>query len=157
MAQQAFPDGRLVYLHCSSIFSGTDAHVRKGKKILQLLEKHKASINILTNEYTLQAIAAVAKELLDEQIFESLPRAELRFPELLQLSETQVADRAASEAEAIRIETKAAHDIVLTSDEEGGEERLDVGQGEKRAELKRKLEDNAEDGDNNQSNAVKLW
>ena len=32
MAQQPSPDGRLVYLHCSSIFSGANAHVRKAKK-----------------------------------------------------------------------------------------------------------------------------
>ena len=73
MAKQHSPDGRLVYLHCSSIFSGANAQVRKAKKVSQLLNKHKASIKILTNEFTLPAVAAVAKELLEKQIFESLP------------------------------------------------------------------------------------
>ena len=122
MAKQRSPDGRLVYLHCSSIFSGANAHVRKAKKVSQLLQKHKASIKILTKEFTLPAVAAVAKELLEEQIFESLPRAKLRYPELFQPSETQEAERAASEAEVIRIEAEAAQDIVLTSDDEGGDE-----------------------------------
>lgn len=137
MAKQRSPDGRLVYLHCSSIFSGANAHVRRVKKISQLLEQHKASIKILTKEFTLPAIAAIAKELLEEQIFESLPRAKLRYPELFQPSETQEAERAASEAEVIRIEAEAAQDVVLTSDDEGGDECLEFEQGEQRTKLER--------------------
>ena len=119
--------GRRVYLHCSSIFSGANTHVRKVKKIPQLLEKHKVFIIIFTQGFTLSAVAAIAKELLEEQIFEFLPRAKLRYPELFQPSETQEAERAASEAEVIRIEAEAAQDIVLTSDGEG-EDELDSGQ-----------------------------
>ncbi|KAL8718239.1 MAG: hypothetical protein Q9225_004597 [Loekoesia sp. 1 TL-2023] len=144
MANQRSPDGRLVYLHCSSIFSGANAHVRKVKKISQLLEKHKASIKILTREFTLPAIATVTKELLEERIFESLPRARLRYPELFQLSEIQEAERAASEAEVLRIEAEAAQDIALTSDDEGGDECLDLEQGEKPAEPKGTLKDRTE-------------
>lgn len=157
MPKQHSPDGRLVYLHCSSIFSGANAHVRKVKKISQLLEKHKASIKMLTKEFTLPAVAAIAKELLEEQIFESLPRARLRYPELFQPSETQEAERAASEAEVIRIEAEAAQDIVLTSDDEGGDECPDFEQGEQQAEPEGTLEDKAEAGDNVQINAVRLW
>lgn len=157
MAKQRSPDGRLVYLHCSSIFSGTNAHVRKVKKISQLLEKHKPSIKILTKEFTLSAVAAVAKELLEEQIFESLPRAKLRYPELFQPSETREAERAASEAEVIRIEAEAAQDIVLTSDDEGGDGYLDFEQGEQRAEPEGTLEDKAEAMENVQISAVELW
>ena len=90
------------------------------KKIIQLLEMHKASIEILTREFTIPDIAATAKDLLEDQIFESLPRARLRYPELFQPSETQEAERAASEAEVVRIEAEAAHDTVLISDEEDG-------------------------------------
>lgn len=156
MAKQRSPDGRLVYLHCSSIFSGANAQVRRVKKISQLLEKHKASIKILTKEFTLPAVAAIAKELLEEQIFESLPRAKLRYPELFQPSETQEAERAASEAEVIRIEAEAAQDIVLTSDDEGGDECPDFEQGEQQAEPEGTLEDKVEAGDNVQINAVRL-
>ena len=157
MPKQHSPDGRLVYLHCSSIFSGANAHVRKVKKISQLLEKHKASIKMLTKEFTLPAVAAIAKELLEEQIFESLPRARLRYPELFQPSETQEAKRAASEAEVIRIEAEAAQDIVLTSDDKGGDECPDFEQGEQQAEPEGTLEDKAKAGDNVQINAVRLW
>ena len=155
MAKQRSPDGRLVYLHCSSIFSGANAHVRRVKKVSQLLEKHKASIKILTKEFTLPAVAAVAKELLEEQIFESLPRAKLRYPELFQPSETQEAERAASEAEVIRIEAEAAQAVVLTSDDEGGDE--DFEQSEQRARPEGTLEDKADAEDNVQISAVQLW
>ena len=157
MTQKRSPDGRLVYLHCSSIFSGANAEVRKAKKVSQLLQKHKASIKILTKEFTLPAIAAIAKELLEERIFESLPRAKLRYPELFQPSETQEAERAASEAEVVRIEAEAAHDIVLTSDDEGGDECLDVGESQQRAEPEGTLEDRVEAPDNVQTSAVELW
>ncbi|KAL8848211.1 MAG: hypothetical protein Q9221_006780 [Calogaya cf. arnoldii] len=133
MAQQRYPDQRLVYLHCSSIFSGANAQVRRAKKISQLLQKRKAAISILTNEFPVSAVAPVAKELLEERIFESLPRAKLRFPELFQQSETQEAARAASEVEVIRIEAEAVQDAVLTSDNEGGDECLEIGQGESKA------------------------
>ena len=157
MAKSRSPDGRLVYLHCSSIFSGANAHVRKVKKISQLLEKDKASIKILTKEFTLPAIAAVAKELLEEQIFESLPRAKLRYPELFQPSQTQEAERAASEAEVLRIEAEAAQDMVLTSDDEGGEECLDFGQGEQRAEPEGTVGNKAKAPNNVAISAIRLW
>lgn len=157
MAKQRSPDGRLVYLHCSSIFSGANAQVRKVKKISQLLEKHKASIKILTKEFTLPAIAAIAKELLEEHIFESIPRAKLRYPELFQPSGTQEAERAASEAEVVRIEAEAAQDIALTSNDEGEDERPDSEQGEQQAEPEGTAEDKAEAEHNVQINAVRLW
>lgn len=157
MAKQRSPDGRLVYLHCSSIFSGANAQVRRVKKVSQLLEKHKTSIKILTKEFTLPAIAAIAKELLEEEIFESLPRAKLRYPELFQLTETQEAERAASEAEVVRIEAEAAQDLVLTSDNEGGDECLDFKQSGQRAEPEGTLKDKAEAPDNAQIRAVEMW
>ncbi|KAI4285995.1 MAG: hypothetical protein L6R38_000222 [Xanthoria sp. 2 TBL-2021] len=152
MGQQHSPDSRLVYLHCSSIFSGANAQVRRPKKITQLLQKHNAAIKILTKEFPLPAVAAVAKELLEERIFESLPRAKLRYPELFQLSETQEAERAASEVEVIRIEAEAVQDVVLTSDNEGGDECLDLEQGERKA----KLDGTSEDKDI-PINAVGQW
>jgi len=151
MAMQRSPDGRLVYLHCSSIFSGTNAHVRKVKKVSQLLEQHKASIKTLTKEFTLPAIAAVAKELLERKVFESIHRARLRYPELFQPSEIQEAERAASEAEVVRIEAEAAQDIVLTSDDEGGDECPASEQGEQPAETGGTLEDNAGAGNSQRS------
>ena len=122
VADQPCPDKKLVYLHCSPIFSGANAKVRRPKKIYQLLEQHKVSITIPPKYFTLPAIATVVKELLDEEIFESPPRAKLIYPELFQPSEAQEAERAASEAEVVRIEAHAVHDIVVRSDVNGGEE-----------------------------------
>ncbi|KAL8990380.1 MAG: hypothetical protein Q9177_000955 [Variospora cf. flavescens] len=157
MAQQRSPDRRLVYLHCSSIFSGANAQVRKAKKITQLLQKHKGAIKILTKEFSLAAVAAVAKELLEEGIFESLPRAKLRYPELFQPSETQEAERAASEVEVIRIEAEAIQDVVLTSDNEGGDESPNFEQGEPKTKPDGASDDEAKAGDNIQTNAVGQW
>ena len=157
MAQQRSPDRRLVYLYCSSIFSGANAQVRRVKKISQLLENHKASIKILRKEFALPAIAAVARELLEEQIFESLPRAKLCFPELFQESETQEAERAASEAEVVRVEAEAAKDIVLTYDGEGGDECLDFEQNEEQVEPEETTEIKAEAGENVQIDSGRLW
>ena len=157
MPKQPSPDGRLVYLHCSSIFSGANAQVRRPKAVTRLLEQRKESIKILTKEFPLPAIAATAKELLEEEIFESLPRAKLRFPELFQTSETQEAERAASEAEVVRIEAEAAQDIVLTSDDDGGDECLDYEEGEQRAEPGEILEDENEAPDNVQISADEPW
>ncbi|CAO1597683.1 hypothetical protein XANCAGTX0491_001483 [Xanthoria calcicola] len=122
MVEQHLPDGRLVYLHCSSIFNGPYAQIRQLKKVRQLLEKHQKSIKILTKEYTLPDIAAVAKGLLENQVFESLPEAKLRYPELfLPSSKSQKAKRVASEVEVLRTEAQAVQDAVLSSDDKGGE------------------------------------
>ena len=157
MANQRSPDGRLVYLHCSSIFRGANAQVRKLKKIVQLLQQHKASIEILTREFSLPAIAAVVKELLEDQIFESLSRARLRYPELFQPSETREAEREASETEVIRMEAEAAQDIVLTSDDEGADECLEYEQGGQRGEPEGMSKDKVEVPDEVQTRAVELW
>lgn len=120
------PDQRLVYLHCSSIFKGPNAQIRRQKKVTEVISKHKKSIEILTKEFPLDAIATVAKALLDEQIFESLPRAQLHFPELFQPSETQEAERASSEAEVARVEAEAVQETVVTSDDESEEEVFNI-------------------------------
>lgn len=122
----------------------------------RLLRERKTSIEILTKEFTLDAIAAVAKQLLDEEIFESLPRAKLRYPELFQTSKTQEADRAASEAEVIRIEDEAAQNIVLTSDDEGEEECLEFDRNDEYAEPKEALDDNAEVSGNVHQSAAEV-
>ncbi|KAL8784133.1 MAG: hypothetical protein Q9195_009157 [Heterodermia aff. obscurata] len=157
MANQQHPDGRLVYLHCSSIFSGADAHIRKVKKISQLLQKHKASIKILTKEFTLTAIGAVAKQLLEEGIFESLPRARLRYPELFQPSETQEAERAASEADVLRIEAEAARDILLTSDDDREDVCLGFEQEEEQVGPEGTVRAGVKDLENVQAGAARKW
>ena len=157
MVKQRSPDGRLVYLHCSSIFSGANAQVRKAKKISQLLQKHKKSIKILTGEFDIQAIAAVAKGLLENHIFESLPQARLRYPELFQPSETQEAERAASEAEVLRIEAEAAQDVVLISDGDGEDDCLHYEQGKASTEPEGTLKDKTKTPETIQAGTIPSW
>jgi hypothetical protein len=116
------PDPASVYLHCSSIFKGPNAEIRRPKKILKLLSQHRNSIEILTNEFPLGVIAMVAKELLDERIFESLHLAKLIFPELFQTSEKQDAERAASEADTAKTEAEAVREVTARSEAEWEDE-----------------------------------
>ncbi len=112
------PEERLVYLHCSFIFTGTNAEVRKLKKITQILLKHKASIRNFLDEFGLGNVSVVAKKLLKERVFESRHRAELRFPELFQRSEAEEIGGTGPEAEVVSFETEAAHEALGTSEEE---------------------------------------
>ncbi|MCJ1263057.1 hypothetical protein MMC22_002927 [Lobaria immixta] len=82
------------------------------------LEAHQASINFLTQEFSLDVITSVAKELLQEGIFESTSRAKLRFPELFETTPAQNLERAASEAEVARSEAAAIEKAIELSDQE---------------------------------------
>ena len=115
------PEERLVYLHCSSIFTGTDAEVRKLKKVTQILLKHKASIRGLIDEFGLENVSVVAKKLLKERVFESLHRAQLRFPELFQRSEAEEVGGTDPEAEVVSFGIEAAHEALGNSEEEDHE------------------------------------
>ena len=81
------PEERLVYFYCSSIFTGTNAEVRKLKKVTQILLNHKASIRGFIDEFGLENVSVVAKKLLKEHVFQSEYQAQLRFPDLFQKSE----------------------------------------------------------------------
>lgn len=116
------PDRKLVYLHCSSIFKGANARVRKIKTIIQLLNKHRTSIKILTDQSPLSAIASVAKSLLEQGIFELQPRARLHFPDLFQPSERQEAQREASEAKVAKSEAETVQETAVNSDEQSDKE-----------------------------------
>ena len=47
MASRRLPDGKLVYIYCSSIFSGIKANTRNPKKVSQLLEENEECIKVL--------------------------------------------------------------------------------------------------------------
>jgi hypothetical protein len=118
--QTPLPDQGLVYLNCSSIFNKANAQIRQQKKIVQVLSQHQNSIKTLTKDFSIEAIAAVVKRLLHQQIFDSNPLAKLHFPEFFQPSEAQEAEAEAevSEAEVARLEAEAVQETVVTSDEE---------------------------------------
>ena len=118
MMAQRLPDQRLVYLHCRSIFHGTNAQLRQIKSIRRILETRRASIHFLTKDFSLDIIASVAKDLLQEGIFESTSKARLRFPEVFETTPAQKSERAASEAEAARSEALAIERATQLSDNE---------------------------------------
>ena len=111
------PEEKLVYFYCRSIFTGTNAEVRKLKKVRQLL-KHKASIRGFIDEYGLENVSVVAKKLLTERIFETSRRARRRFPELFESSEADEVGGTAPETELLSFETAAAREALGTPEEE---------------------------------------
>src|SRR5579862_8363964 len=112
MAQNP-PDERLVYLALKNIFKGADAHLRKPKKIRDLILNHQDQSNVrdLVQEHNIDNVCNVAKGLLEQQIFESTLKAKIRFPEVFEVSPAQSAERAVSEAEAARTEADAIKDV----------------------------------------------
>ena len=115
MNKQRRPEDRLVYLYCSSIFSGVNAQVRQSKQILRLLEEHSTSISALTKEYTLPAIVLTAKGLLGYGVFESSRKAKQLFPDLFEPTQTQKTQRATSDVDDVNDETQQAKKQGLAS------------------------------------------
>ena len=119
------PEERLVYSHCSSIFTGTNAEVRKLKKVRQILLDHKASIRGFLDEFGLEDVSVVAKKLLKEGVFQSLHRAQLRFPDSFQRSEVGEVGRTVPEAEFGSFETEAEYEALGISEDDHGYSPID--------------------------------
>lgn len=76
------PPEHIVYLSCREIFANTHTQIRHPTVILRRLENCKHLLQPLLAKYKLDAIAAVAKHLLEEKIFESPLRVREAFPTL---------------------------------------------------------------------------
>lgn len=135
MAQRCCSDGGLAYAHCLSIFSGANAKIRDKRKIIRLLEEHKADIKALTNIYTMPDIVVAVKGLLEDQIFESLPRAKLRYPELFQPLQALEAKKVAPVAKIVKPETKETHEVAVTLGEKNKIDGADSKNNEQHVEL----------------------
>ena len=112
------PGESLVYSHCSSIFTGTNAEVRRLKNVRKILVEHKASIRGFIDDFGLDNVSAVAQKLLKERVFETPRRARHRFPELFEKPEAEGNGGTALEAELLSFETAAAREALGTSEEE---------------------------------------
>jgi hypothetical protein len=90
-------------------FKGTEAQVRKARKVRELILKKQyiADVRNLIREHNLENVYNVAKALLEQQIFESILKAKIRFPEIFEVSPAHSTERSASEAEAARTEADA--------------------------------------------------
>jgi hypothetical protein len=103
------PDERLVYLALKGVFKGADAQIRKAKKVHELVQRHQHEDDIinLLKEHNIENLCSVAKILLEQQIFESTLKAQIRFPEVFEVSPSQSAERAISASEAAKTEADA--------------------------------------------------
>lgn len=110
------PDERTVYLAFKNVFKGIDAQTRTDKTIKKKIQKHEdgsEEIRALLQEHNLDNVRKSIKTLLEGDIFGSTLKAKIRFPELFDVSPTQSAERAASEAEAARTEADAMRDVTV--------------------------------------------
>ncbi|KAF3036235.1 hypothetical protein E8E11_002719 [Didymella keratinophila] len=108
------PDERTVYLAFKNVFKGPDGNMRSDKKIKKKIQKHENGsdeIRALVHEHNIDNVGNSVKALLEGDIFASTLKAKMHFPELFDVSPAQSAERAASEAEAIRAEMDAMRDV----------------------------------------------
>ena len=106
-----------MYLHCRNVFTGPNAGVRKVKKVRNLLEKNQHSFATLADDYGLETICKVSKELLDAGIFNSTSNAETQFPELFRSPNSGWEESDSSDFEATRSELNAMEEIMSSEEE----------------------------------------
>lgn len=130
------PDEKLVYLALRSVFKGADAHIRKPKKIHELVQRHQHEKNIinLIQEHSMVNLCNVARILLEQQVFESTLKAKIRFPDVFEVSPSQNAERAISASKAAKTEADAIQCAVegrqvVTAVNEHGHEVSETSKG----------------------------
>lgn len=98
------PPEYIVYLLCCEIFVNSHTKLWQPKVVFKRLESCKLLFQPLLAKNKIEEIAAVAKHLLEERIFESPLRAQEAFPTLFA---GPGAERQAIEAETTKSETAA--------------------------------------------------
>lgn len=109
------PPEHIVYLSCRDIFTNSHTKLRQPKVILRRLESCKHLLQPLLAKYKIDAIAAVAKHLLEDEIFASPLRARYAFPTLFA---GPGAERQAIEAELTKSETVAVKFAAIEDERE---------------------------------------
>ena len=102
---------RRVYLACKAIFAGSNAQLRRQKKIRELVGKHKKSLKPLLNDFGEDKVVEILKAMLEGQIFQSELKAKVEFPELFVSSPIRSVQRTASENDAVRSVEEALDEI----------------------------------------------
>ena len=131
-------DSRRVYLLCRPIFSGNNAHIRRHKKIKELLNKSKEPLRPLLEDIGEERLIEIVRSLLECRIFASELRAKVEFPDLFRPSPSRDAQRQASEIDAARSTAEALDEIASRN---GGEEDVDVSADEDIEEALGTIED----------------
>lgn len=107
-----------IYLSCRAIFSGQSAQFRKHKIVKKLVRKHRSTLHPLIEELQEWRLIDFIRQLLQEEVFQSISRAEQEFPQLFLSSPAQDAEREASEAGAALLVEQALMDDTSSDDEE---------------------------------------
>ena len=112
-------DSRRVFLAYRTVFTGPQAHIRRSKKIREVIEQHESSFKPLIKDFGLNKVVDIVKALLDQRVFESELKAKVAFPELFQTSPARDVQRNESENDAARSVAEALEELTSAS-ERGG-------------------------------------
>jgi hypothetical protein len=112
-------DGRRVFLAYRTVFTGPNAHIRKSKKVREVIEQHRESYKPLIRDFGFDKVADIVKTLLDQRVFESELKAKIAFPELFKTSPARDVQRNESENDAARSVAEAIEELTSASDRGG--------------------------------------
>jgi hypothetical protein len=112
-------DGRRVFLAYRTVFTGPHAHIRKSKKVREVIEQHRGSFQPFLRDFGFDKVADIVKTLLDQRVFESELKAKIAFPELFQTSPARDVQCNESENDAARSAAEALEELTSAS-ERGG-------------------------------------
>ena len=101
-----------VCLAYRAIFAGKYAHIRKSKKVREVLQQHKEAFKPLIKDFGFDKVIDIVKVLLEDRIFESELKAKIAFPQLFQISQVRDVQHTASEIDIARSEAEALEEIV---------------------------------------------
>jgi hypothetical protein len=100
-------DKRRVFLAYRTVFTGPNAHIRKSKKVREVIQQHRKSFEPLIKDFGFNKVVDIVKALLDQRVFESELKAKIAFPELFRSSPARDVQRNASENDAARSAAEA--------------------------------------------------
>ncbi|KAI0534283.1 hypothetical protein GGR58DRAFT_505439 [Xylaria digitata] len=92
---ESLPDEKVVYLALRNVFEGRNVTVRRLKVICKLISdaaRQDVVVSNLTNTYSIKDISRVAQGLLSDGSFESILKARIRFPDVVDVSPARGAD-----------------------------------------------------------------
>ena len=107
-----------IFLAYRTIFEGQTAHIRRQKKIQQVVDTHQRppSRGLLQNLGKVKVVG-ILKTLLERRVFESELQAKLAFPSLFQTTVAQDVQHNASEVDAARSEAEALKEVASVNND----------------------------------------
>lgn len=114
-----------VYIHARPIFSGNNAQLRRRKKVVELVQAYKVTLDPLLEELGESRLVDILRKLLEDRVFESDLRAKAEFPGLFSPILARDAEHEASEIDAAR-STEDALEAMFSDVEEVPEDDDDI-------------------------------